>query len=97
VKVKIPAAIRSLAEGHNTLEFGTVATLEDLIGTLAAQYPALAERLVDEQGDLRRFVNIYVDGEDVRFLDDVHTPLAPTSVVSILPAVSGGAAPGGSA
>jgi molybdopterin synthase sulfur carrier subunit len=93
VHVKIPAPIRPLAGGRDMLEVEAGATLGELITTLAGDYPALAERIVDEDGRLRRFVNVYVDGEDVRFLDDLGTPLRATSVVTILPAVAGGSGP----
>lgn len=91
MRVKIPAQIRPYAGGNDAIDLTGADTVGDLIHKLGTEYPALKERLVDESGELRRFVNVYVDGEDVRFLDSLETPLSATSVVSILPAVAGGA------
>jgi molybdopterin synthase sulfur carrier subunit len=66
------------------------ATLKDAIDGLEAEYPGMRERLCDEAGQIRRFVNIYVNGEDVRFLDNVNTKLTERDEVSIVPAVAGG-------
>jgi molybdopterin synthase sulfur carrier subunit len=65
-------------------------TLAQMIDGLEATYPGLKERLCDETGDLRRFVNVYVNGEDVRFADGVATRLNGGDEVSIVPAVAGG-------
>jgi molybdopterin synthase sulfur carrier subunit len=62
------------------------------MANLEASYPGIKERLVDESGQLRRFVNIYVNGDDVRFLDGTQTALKDGDEVSIVPAVAGGAA-----
>ena len=66
------------------------ATLNDVIGSLDAQYPGIKGRICDDQGELRNFVNVYIDGEDVRFLDGLGSSIGANSEVSIVPAVAGG-------
>jgi len=92
VSVRIPTPLRKL-----TLEKEVVSadggTLLACIDGLDEQYPGLKERLCDEAGQLRRFVNVYVNGEDVRFLQGLDTALNAGDEVSIVPAVAGGAAP----
>jgi molybdopterin synthase sulfur carrier subunit len=66
------------------------ATLAEAVDRLETDFPGIKERIVDEQGEIRRFVNIYVNGEDVRFLDNIKTALKPGDEVSIVPAVAGG-------
>ena len=67
------------------------ATLSELVQGLDGSFPGMRERLCDETGELRRFVNIYVNGEDVRFLKGLQTALGDGDEVSIVPAVAGGA------
>jgi MoaD family protein len=88
VEVRIPAALRSCTGGEAvvTAEGRSVA---DVVGDLDQRYPGLAERLLDESG-LRRFVNVYVNGEDVRFVDGLRTTVGPQDSITILPAVAGG-------
>ena len=69
------------------------ATLADAVTQLEAQYPGIQDRILDEAGQIRRFVNIYVNGEDVRFLDNINTRLNEADEVSIVPAVAGGCRP----
>ena len=64
--------------------------MAQLIDVIEGQYPGLKERICDETGELRRFVNVYVNGEDVRFLSGLQTTLEPGAEVSIVPAVAGG-------
>ena len=90
VKVKIPTQLRSLAGGSKEIEVPEAATVRDLLDKMGAEYPELLERVVDEDGELRRFVNLYVGDEDVRFLDGLNTQLDASPTVSILPAVAGG-------
>ena len=90
MKVKIPTQLRDSTGGQAELRVEDASNLGELLGKLAADHPALAERILDEQGEIRRFVNVYVGDEDVRFLDGVNTKLEEDSVVSILPAVAGG-------
>ncbi|MGH9070715.1 MAG: ubiquitin-like small modifier protein 1 [Acidimicrobiales bacterium] len=89
VTVRIPTQLRSLTggSGEAVLEGGTVG---DVLNSLDAAYPGMSGRLFDDAGKLRRFVNVYVADEDVRFLDGLRTPVAEGSTVSIVPAVAGG-------
>lgn len=89
VTVRIPTPLRALTGGQGEVTVGG-ATLQECIAGLEAQYPGLQERLCDDGGDLRRFVNVYVNGEDVRFLQGLKTPLQAGDEVSIVPAVAGG-------
>jgi len=87
--VRIPQPLRSLTNGTDVVQTDAP-TVRDAIDRMEADYPGIKERLVDERGELRRFVNIYVNGDDVRFLDALATNLAPTDEVSIVPSVAGG-------
>jgi len=89
VTVRIPTQLRTLSGGASevALEGGTVA---EVLKALDAAHPGFAERLYDEGGGLRRFVNVFVAEEDIRFLDGVNTPVADGQTVSIVPAVAGG-------
>ena len=88
-RVKIPTPLRTLTGGLKeiTAEGNTVA---DVIDYLEARYPGVKERLCDDSGQLRRFVNIFVGGEDIRFVDGLGTRVTDGSDVSIVPAVAGG-------
>jgi molybdopterin synthase sulfur carrier subunit len=88
-QIRIPAPLRKLTNDQELLT-SDAATLKDAIDGLEGLYPGLRERLCDEAGQIRRFVNIYVNGEDVRFLDNVNTKLTEKDEVSIVPAVAGG-------
>ena len=89
VIIIVPTALRKItADQHRVPADG--ASLTECIDSLEASYPGLKERLCDESGEIRRFVNIYVDGEDVRFLQGLATPLKDGTEVSIVPAVAGG-------
>jgi sulfur-carrier protein len=90
VKVKIPTQMRSLTGGNKEIEVPGAGTVRELLDKVGAEYPELRERVVDEGGELRRFVNVYVGDEDVRFLDGLDTALDASPTVSILPAVAGG-------
>ena len=87
--VRIPAPLRKLTEDRDVLA-GEGDNLLACIDGLDRQYPGLKERLCDETGELRRFVNVYINGEDVRFQQGVQTPLKGGDEVSIVPAVAGG-------
>lgn len=89
ITVRIPTPLRKLTNEQDIVE-GNGDTLAQMIDGLEASYPGLKERLCDETGDLRRFVNVYVNGEDVRFADGVETRLSGGDEVSIVPAVAGG-------
>ncbi len=89
IQVSIPTPLRGLTSNQDTVE-GSGATVSEVIQNLEKAFPGIGERLVDEQGNLRRFVNIYVNGEDVRFLDDKNTAIKDNDEVSIVPAIAGG-------
>lgn len=89
IKVRIPTPLRPLTKGQGEVE-STAASITDMIGSLDAAYPGLKNRLCDENGDLRRFVNIYVNEEDIRFLNGKETSLKDGDEVSIVPAIAGG-------
>ena len=89
VEVRIPTILRSYTGGAKAVE-GSGATLDDLVSDLESRHTGLRERIV-ENGQLRRFVNVYVNDEDVRFLGGLATPVADGDAVTILPAVAGGA------
>lgn len=88
VEVRIPTILRTYTGGDKNVT-GEGATLGALIVDLDARYPGIRERIVDEQG-LRRFVNLYLNDEDVRFLGGLDTVVADGDSVTILPAVAGG-------
>ena len=89
VKVRIPAPLRRLIQGVNLVEVEAT-NLTQCLEALEASYPGIKERLLDEDGEIQQFVNIYVNGEDVRFLKDLATPLRAGDEVSIVPAIAGG-------
>jgi len=87
--VRIPTQLRTLTAGVGevTAEGSTVG---DVLKSLDAAYPGMGERLFDDAGGLRRFVNVFVADEDVRFLEGLGTPVGQGATVSIIPAVAGG-------
>ena len=89
VQVRIPTNLRKYTGDAKQVE-GSGATLGELFRDLDARHPGLRGGLVDDSGGLHRFVNVYVNDEDVRFLGSVDTPLTDGDVVTILPAVAGG-------
>ena len=89
VTVRIPTTMRPLTGGEKQVSVET-GTLSDVIAALEAAHPGLGERLVDDDGGLRKFVNIFVDDDDVRYLDGLDTKVADGITVSIIPAVAGG-------
>lgn len=89
VTVRIPTPLRKLTKDLDVVS-GDGGTLVACIDGLDTQYPGLKERILDETGQLRRFVNVYVNGEDVRFQQGVETALKAGDEVSIVPAVAGG-------
>ena len=89
VQVRIPTILRKFTGGEKQVD-GSGATLGELFSDLDTRHPGLRGGLVDDSGGLHRFVNVYVNDEDVRFLGSVDTPLSDGDVVTILPAVAGG-------
>ncbi len=90
VTVRIPPPLRKLTGEQDAVTADGSKTLAELIDALEGMHPGLKERICDETGELRRFVNIYVDGEDVRFMSGLATELKADTEVSIVPAVAGG-------
>jgi sulfur-carrier protein len=90
VKVKVPTQLRSLTDGSGEVEASN-GKLTEVIADLEQRHPGLKERLLDDSGQLRRFVNVYLDDEDVRFLDGLQTDVPDGAQISIIPAVAGGA------
>jgi molybdopterin synthase sulfur carrier subunit len=89
VRVRIPGPLRKITEGADKVEMEGE-TLGELISSLESQYPGMKERLLDENGELRYFVNLYLNNEDVRFLEGLKTAIKSGDEVSIVPAVAGG-------
>jgi len=87
--VRIPTPLRTLTKGAAEIQ-AKGDTVESLVDDLDRQFPGLKERLVDETGELRRFINIYVNQEDIRFLQAKKTALKDGDEVSIVPAIAGG-------
>ena len=91
VQLVLPGSLADLAGGARHLDLQPAgATLGALLDQLAARHPVLERRIRDEAGALRRFVNVYVDGEDVRWQGGVATPVRDGAVVQVLPSVAGG-------
>jgi sulfur-carrier protein len=89
VKVRIPTPLRGLTNNLDVVA-GEEGTLGACIDGLESAYPGIKDRICDETGELRRFVNVYINGEDVRFLNGLDSPVKAGDEVSIVPAVAGG-------
>ena len=89
VVVKIPTQLRTLTDGLDRVE-ADGRSLKQVLDALENAHPGLQKRVLDDAGQLRRFVNVYVDGEDVRFDQGVRTPVEDGAVVQVLPSVAGG-------
>lgn len=89
VKVRIPASLRKLTENKTEIE-GNGKTVQELIEDLEKKFPGMKDRLCDETGKIRRFINIYVNEQDIRFLENENTKLKDSDEVSIIPAIAGG-------
>ena len=87
--VRIPTPLRQVTKGQTEVK-AAGDTVDGIVADLERQFPGLKERLVDESGELRRFINIYVNEEDIRFLQGQKTALKETDIVSIVPAIAGG-------
>jgi len=88
-KVRIPTPLRKLTNNEELVEVNA-ATIGDAINELQTRFPGIKERLVDDAGAVRRFVNVYVNEEDIRFLENQHTKLKDGDEISIIPAIAGG-------
>ena len=89
VMVRIPTPLRRMTNGKDKVEVESD-NLEDLVEKLNSEFPGFKDRLVDEEGELRYFVNIYLNGEDVRFMDGLTTSTSSGDEISSVPAVAGG-------
>mgnify|MGYP002642052384 FL=1 len=89
VTVRIPGPLRKITEGADKVQMEGE-DLAQLIAGLEAQYPGMRERLLDDNGELRYFVNLYLNNEDIRFLDGLKTTIKSGDEISIVPAVAGG-------
>jgi len=89
VLVRIPTPLRAVTKGAGEV-YGTGENVSELIEDLERQFPGLQERLMEDRGELRRFINIYVNQEDIRFLQGKGTALKDGDEVSIVPAIAGG-------
>ena len=87
--VKIPTPLRKLTNGETSVA-ADGSTVGAIVEALDSTYPGMRERLLDESGDLRHFVNIYLNGEDVRYLDGLNSSVGEKDELSIVPAVAGG-------
>ena len=90
ITVRVPTPLRPMTGGKSEVEVEG-STIAQLIENLGSVHPGLKERLYDEKGEVRRFINIYVNEEDIRFLTGKDTPLKDGDEVSIIPAIAGGA------
>ena len=89
IKVRIPAPLQKLTKNKDLVEC-KAGTIKELVDNLEKIYPGIKDRLCDEKGNLRRFLNIYVNDEDIRFLKMAETPLKDGDEVSVIPAIAGG-------
>jgi len=89
VTVRVPTTLRTLTGGASEVAVEG-ATVGDVLAALEAEHPGFAERILDDDGGLRRFVNVFVADDDVRFLQALATPVPDGEIVSIIPAVAGG-------
>ena len=89
VEVRVPPLVHGVTGGKRTLQ-SSGTTVSELLNNLDREYPGFLAQLKDDQGNLHRFVNIYVNDEDMRFLNKLETPVKDGDVVSILPAMAGG-------
>jgi sulfur-carrier protein len=89
LKIIIPTPLRKLTGNVDAVEL-EADTVKDVIERLNERFPGFSARVCDENGELRRFINVYVDGEDVRFLQNLSTSVSQAAEVSIVPAIAGG-------
>ncbi len=89
IQVRIPTPLRGLTENKDVVD-AEGATVNELIENLQTRYPGLKERICDDKGELRRFVNVYINDEDIRFKDGKDTAVKDGDEISIIPAIAGG-------
>ncbi|MFN8007869.1 MAG: MoaD/ThiS family protein [Terriglobia bacterium] len=91
IQVRIPVQLRSLTNGVEIVA-ASGTSVQQLIDDMDRTYPGIKDRLCEAEGKVRRFVNIFVNEEDIRFLDNLQTPVSDKDEISIIPAIAGGAA-----
>src|SRR6476646_5714428 len=89
-KVRIPAPLRKLTKEQAVVDISGK-TVDEILANLEKNYPGMKERICDENGQIRRFINVFVNGEDIRFKDGAKTAVAEGAEISIIPAIAGGA------
>ena len=89
VTIRIPSVLRTLTNGKETIELAAT-TVDDALAKLESAHPGIKARLCDENGKLRRFVNVFVGEEDIRFLDGQATAVKDGELIDIVPAIAGG-------
>ena len=89
VSVRIPTILRTYTGGESEVD-ASGANLQAVLDDLDSSYPGIKARILDDNGELRRFVNVYVGNDDVRFLDNLQTPTPDGTQISVIPAVAGG-------
>jgi len=88
--IRIPTPLRRLTDGHEEWTVCNSPTLNGCLNHLCNSFPSIKERIFDENNEIRRFINIFVNDEDIRFLQDLNTPIKLNDVISIVPAIAGG-------
>jgi sulfur-carrier protein len=89
VTIRVPTTLRTLTAGESEIQVEP-GTVSEVLGALEGAHPGFAERILDDEGNLRRFVNVFVSDEDVRFMDGMNTAVPEGETLSIVPAVAGG-------
>lgn len=92
IQVRIPTPLRKFTGGAESVA-ASGATVAAIVQDVDSRHPGLKERICDDAGKVRRFVNLYVNGEDIRFLSSLDTPVKDGDEISIVPAIAGGSAP----
>ncbi len=88
-KIRIPTPLRRLTNEKDEVE-SNASSISELVADLEEQFPGIKDRLCEDDGTIRKFINIYVNDEDIRFLDGVNTKINNEDIVSIIPAIAGG-------
>lgn len=89
IQIKIPASLRKFAQNQDAVQV-EAADVRTALDALESKHPGIKSKLCDDQGNVRRFINIYKDSEDIRFLQNLDTPLAAGAELQIVPAIAGG-------
>ncbi len=90
IKVRIPTPLRKITKDQEVVDVESCTTIGQMIESLEKRFPGIKERLCDEKGEVRRFINVYLNDEDIRFLKSRETSVKEGDEVSIVPAIAGG-------